>query len=58
MEQKDVVAELIKKVQEGKSTAEEELVLLRYLNDATKILLSFVHEIKVEQLLQTIKKQA
>lgn len=58
MPQNDMVSELIKKVEDGKSTAEEELTLLRYLNDTAKILLPLIHEIKVEQLSQAIKKQA
>jgi hypothetical protein len=56
MSENDIVAELIKKVQDGESTAEEELTLLRYLNDTAKILLPLIEAVKVEQLVQTIKK--
>ncbi len=58
MEQNDIVSDLIKKVEEGKSTPEEELTLLRYINDTAKIFLSLIKEVKVEQLSQAIKKQA
>lgn len=58
MDQNDIVADLIKKVEDGKSTPEEELTLLGYLNDTAKIFLSLIHEVKVEQLSQAIKKQA
>lgn len=58
MPQNDIVADLIKKVENGKSTPEEELTLLRYLNDTAKIFLSLIREVKVEQRSQAIKKQA
>ena len=53
-EQVEKVALLIKKIQDGISTPEEEILLLKIMNNSVDIFREFIKGIKVEQLKESI----
>jgi hypothetical protein len=46
----DTFSEIIKKLESGKATSEEKLALIRGANLTADILLSLIHEIKIESV--------
>jgi hypothetical protein len=50
--------DIVKKVEDGSSTEEETLFVLRYLNAHQKIILSLLESLKIEKIKQMINKQA
>jgi hypothetical protein len=52
----NAISSLVKKVQDGTSTPEEELALLQIMNNSVKVFREFIKEIKVEQLKETIAR--
>ena len=48
---------LIEKVKTGKSTPDEELALLRFLNSSMKVFLDFIEQIKIVKLKQSLHKE-
>lgn len=50
MDENNALTQLIKKVQDGTSTPEEDLTLLQNLNDTAKLLLMVIKEVKIDQI--------
>ena len=46
----DTFSEIIKKLESGNATSEEKLALIRGMNLTADILLSLIHEIKIESV--------
>ena len=56
MDNKNALQELIDKLDRGESTPEEELAVLRFLNQSVEMCRAFIKEIKIEKLAQSIQK--
>ncbi len=47
--------QLIEKVRSGKSTPDEDLALLRFLNDSMRAFLAVVHQLKIAKVRRSLK---
>lgn len=55
MDNTNKIKELVDKVQNGTSTSEEELALLQYINDASRLMVIVANAITFDQLKKAIK---
>jgi Trk K+ transport system NAD-binding subunit len=55
MDNTKTIKDLIDKVQNDTSTSEEELALLQYINDASRLMVIVANAIKSDQLKEAIK---
>jgi hypothetical protein len=55
MDNTNTIKELVDKIQNGTSTPEEELALLQYINDASRLMVIVATAVKSDQLKKAIK---
>jgi hypothetical protein len=58
MDVKTRIQELADKIKNGTSTPEEDLTLLQYINDASRLMVIIANEVRTDQIKKAIKQGA